>query len=172
MSEPADASVAAAGDQWTLIFVRVLPHPPEKVWAALTDPERLAQWAPFEAARDLSHPGETILTMVDGPDRTDTPANVLRAEAPTLLEYTWDTDLLRWELAREGDGTRLTLRHTMPDRDMTPSVAAGWHLCAAVLERLLADDPAGVIRGRDAAEHGWEDLRAAYAATFTGPVVS
>jgi uncharacterized protein YndB with AHSA1/START domain len=166
------AAVVAAGDRWTLIFVRVLPHPPEKVWAALTDPERLRQWAPFDAARDLSHPGETTLTTVDGPDRTDTPANVLRAEAPVLLEYTWDTDLLRWELAPEGDGTRLTLRHTLAERDQTPSVAAGWHLCADVLEHLLAGTPVGVVRGRSAAEHGWAELRAEYAATFSGPVVS
>jgi uncharacterized protein YndB with AHSA1/START domain len=166
------ASVVAAGDQWTLIFVRVLPHPPGKVWAALTDPDRLAQWAPFEATRDLSQPGETVLTMVDGPDRTDTPANVLRAEAPVLLEYTWDTDLLRWELTPEGDGTRLTLRHTLAERDQAPSVAAGWHLCADVLERLLAGDPTGVIRGRDAMGHGWEDLRAAYAAAFSSSAVS
>ncbi|GAA3937675.1 SRPBCC family protein [Actinoplanes auranticolor] len=164
MTELMSASVAADGDRWTLIFVRVLPHPPEKVWAALTDPERLSQWAPFEATRDLSRTGATTLTMVDGPDRTDTPANVLRAEAPTLLEYTWEQDLLRWELAPEGDGTRLTLRHTFADRGEAPSYAAGWHLCAAVLERLLDGDPVGVIRGREAAAHGWEELRAGYAA--------
>jgi hypothetical protein len=26
------------GDKWTLILVRELRHPPEKVWQALTDP--------------------------------------------------------------------------------------------------------------------------------------
>ena len=159
----ADVSVVGAGEQWTLIFVRALPHPPEKVWAALTDPGRLDQWAPFAAARDLSRPGETTLTMVDGPDRTDLPATVLRAEAPALLEYTWGDDLLRWELTPADGGTRLTLRHTVAERDVVPMVAAGWHLCVAVLARLLAGDPVGVIRGRDAKAHGWDELRAAYA---------
>ena len=164
----ADASVVGDGGQWTLIFVRALPHPPEKVWAALTDPARLDQWAPFAAARDLSRTGDTTLVMVDGPDRTELPATVLRAEAPALLEYTWGDDLLRWELTPAGDGTRLTLRHTFAKRDEAPMFAAGWHLCVAVLARLLAGDPVGVIRGRDASAYGWDELRAAYAREFSG----
>jgi uncharacterized protein YndB with AHSA1/START domain len=165
----ADATtVAAGGGQWTLIFVRALPHPPEKVWAALTDPGRLDQWAPFAAAGDLSVTGETTLTMVDGPDRTDLPATVLRADAPTLLEYTWGDDLLRWELAPDGGGTRLTLRHTIAKRDEAPMVAAGWHLCVAVLGRLLAGVPTGVIRGHDATAYGWDRLRAAYEEKLAG----
>jgi uncharacterized protein YndB with AHSA1/START domain len=160
------ASVAPAGDRWSLIFVRDLRHPPAKVWAALTDPARLDQWAPFTAARDLSTTGETTLTMVDGPDRTELAATVRRAEAPVLLEYTWGGDLLRWELAETAEGTRLTLRHHFDKRDEAPMYAAGWHLCVAVLSRLLAGDPVGVIRGRDAVGHGWEELRAAYAQTL------
>ena len=158
--------VPAAAGRWTLIVVRALPHPPEKVWAALTDPARLDRWAPFTAAGDLSRTGVTTLTMVDGPDRTDLPATVLRAEAPALLEYTWGDDLLRWELTPADGGTTLTLRHTLAGDVEVPMVAAGWHLCVAVLGRLLAGDPVGVIRGRDAAAHGWERLRAAYARIF------
>ncbi len=44
--------------------------------------------------------------------------------------------------------------------------AAGWHIRAAVLTRLLDGDPVGVIRGRDATAHGWDDLRAAYEKSF------
>ncbi|RSM39764.1 ATPase [Actinoplanes sp. ATCC 53533] len=164
----AEATVAGDGEQWSLIFVRALPHPPEKVWAALTERTRLDQWAPFAAARDLSVIGETTLTMVDGPDRTDLPATVLRAEAPTLLEYTWGDDLLRWELAPADGGTQLTLRHTFAKRDEAPMFLAGWHLCVAVLDRLLAGDPVGVIRGRDAIAYGWDELRAAYAEKLAG----
>ena len=105
--------------------------------------------------------------MVDGPDRTDTPATVLRAEPPSLLEYTGDDDLLRWELTPADGGTVLTLRHTLAERDAAPMVAAGWHLCATVLARLLAGDPVGVIRGRDARAHGWEQLREKYAEEFS-----
>jgi uncharacterized protein YndB with AHSA1/START domain len=163
----AGATVAGDGGQWTLIFVRPLPHPPEKVWAALTDPGQLDQWAPFAADRDLSSTGATTLTMVNGPDRTDLPASVLRADAPALLEYTWGDDLLRWELTPADGGTVLTLRHTFAKRGEAPLYAAGWHLCVAVLARLLAGDPVGVIRGRDATAYGWDDLRAGYEQDFS-----
>ncbi|MEV8503211.1 SRPBCC family protein [Actinoplanes sp. NPDC051475] len=160
------AGVVPDDGRWALVFVRDLRHPPEQVWAALTDPERLDRWAPFAAAHDLSRPGDVTLTMVDGPNRTESPATVLRAEAPVLLEYTWGEDLLRWELERTADGTRLTLRHLFADRDGAPMFAAGWHLCAAVLARLLDGDPVGVIRGRDAMAYGWDELRAAYDKQF------
>ncbi len=117
-------------------------------------------------ARDLGAVGETTLTMIDGETRTDLPAIVRRAEPPTLLEYTWGDDLLRWELEPLGDGTRLTLRHTLTERDMVAMVAAGWHLCLVVAEHLLDGEPIGVIRGRDAMDHGWEKLRVAYAEKF------
>ena len=48
----ADVSYGPSGDQWTLVFVRDIPHPPAKVWAALTDPAQLGRWAPFEADRE------------------------------------------------------------------------------------------------------------------------
>ena len=39
----------ARGDGWDLVFVRDLRHPLEKVWAALTEPDQLREWAPFAA---------------------------------------------------------------------------------------------------------------------------
>jgi uncharacterized protein YndB with AHSA1/START domain len=163
---PADAAVVPDGDRWTLIFVRELRQPPAAVWTALTDPAEVDRWAPFAAARDLAEPGPTTLTMVDGDQRVELPATVLRAEAPSLLEYSWGEDLLRWELEPAGAGTRLTLRHTLADPGMRAMVAAGWHLCVAVLQRLLDGEPVGVIRGRDAMDHGFERLRDAYAEKF------
>ena len=94
-----DVAVSTTSDRWTLIFTRDLQHPPRKVWAALTDPDQLARWAPFLASRDRSITGEATLTVVDGDVRQDVPATVTRSEPHTLLEYTWGTDVLRWELA-------------------------------------------------------------------------
>ena len=150
-------------DSWTLVFVREFRQPPAEVWAALTDPERLDQWAPFAAERDLGTPGDTTLTMVDGAERTATPATVRRVEAPVLLEYTWGDDLLRWELEAAGSGTRLVLRHTLAGRGAAAMVAVGWHICAVVLGRLLDGAPVGVVRGRAARAHGFDELREAYA---------
>jgi uncharacterized protein YndB with AHSA1/START domain len=158
-----DVAARVDGGRTTLIFVRDLRHPPRKVWAALTDPGRIDQWAPFAAARDLGTLGETTLTMIDGDTRVPLPAIVRRAVQPTLLEYSWGEDLLRWELEAIDLGTRLTLRHTLEDGDMIAMVAAGWHLCLVVAEHLLDGRPDGVIRGQDAKDHGWEALRDAYA---------
>jgi uncharacterized protein YndB with AHSA1/START domain len=159
-----DATVAPDGDRWTLIFIRSLRQPPAVVWTALTDPAEVDRWAPF--AGDLSGTGETVLTMVDGDTRTEMPATVLRSEPPRLLEYTWGRDLLRWELEAAGAGTRLTLRHTLAESGMDAMVAAGWHVCADVLQRLLDGEPVTAIRGRAAMDHGWAGLRDAYARKF------
>ena len=83
--------------------------------------------------------------------------------SPALLEYTWGTDELRWELAPSDGGTRLTLRHRVGSRDDLPRAAAGWHLCFDVLERLLAGAPVPPVRGQDALEHGWTELHDRYA---------
>jgi uncharacterized protein YndB with AHSA1/START domain len=158
-----DVAAVADGDSWTLVFVRDLRHPPEKVWAALTEPAHLAEWAPFLADRDLGSPGDATLTMIDGDIAEPMPASVRRAEPPTLLEYTWGDGLLRWELAATAAGTRLTLRHTVPDRDLIPKVAAGWHICLDVAEHLLDGQPVGPIRGSAARDHGWDGLHDGYA---------
>lgn len=151
-------------DGWTLVFTRDLRHPPDRVWAALTEPERLRDWAPYTADRDLGSTGPAVLTMLDAGEPMDLPGTVTRAEPPRLLEYTWGGDVLRWHLAGAGSGTRLTLRHTVRDPDQVAMVAAGWHLCLAVAERLLDGRPVPPIRGEAAREHGWERLRDAYAA--------
>jgi uncharacterized protein YndB with AHSA1/START domain len=149
---------------WVLVVARDLRHPPAAVWAALTEPEQLVAWAPFTAGRDLGATGEATLTMIDGVDgdRVDLAVTVTRAEPPALLEYTWGSDELRWELAATGGGTRLTLRHRVGSRDDLARAAAGWHLCFDVLDRLLAGDPVPPVRGQDALEHGWTALHDRY----------
>ena len=149
-SPPAEVDAVADGDRWTLVFVRDLAHPPEKVWAALTDPAQLREWSPFRSDRDLGAVGEATLTMSGGDDSEQLPAVVQRAEKPTVLEYTWGDDLLRWDLSATDSGTRLMLRHTVAGREWVPKTAAGWHICLDVAERLLDGDPVGPIVGEGA----------------------
>jgi uncharacterized protein YndB with AHSA1/START domain len=151
-----------ARDLSTLVFVRDLRYPRESVWAALTEPAQLAAWAPYTSDRDLGTVGPATLTMIDGDAATPVPGEVLRAEPPALLEYRWGGDLLRWELAPAGGGTRLTLRHTVTDPGTLPMMAAGWHICLAVADRLLDGHPVDPIRGQDALKYGWEELRDRY----------
>jgi uncharacterized protein YndB with AHSA1/START domain len=158
-----DATAESTQDGWVLVLVRQLRHPPARVWTALTEPDQLAAWSPFTAARSLAEPGDVTITMIDGDRSVDLAGTVIRVEPPRLLEYTWGEDRLRWELSPADGGTRLTLRHFVTDRDMLAKAAAGWHLCFAVLERLLDGDPVQPIRGEEALDHGWKQLHDEYA---------
>jgi uncharacterized protein YndB with AHSA1/START domain len=161
---PADVEARHENQRWTLIFVRELRHPPEKVWAALTDPAELREWAPFDADRDLGMTGSATLTMAGGDTPEPLPCSVSRAKRPSLLEYTWGNDILRWELESIPSGTRLTLHHTLDDRTWIPKVAAGWHICLDVADYQMAGQPIGRIVANDARKHGWEQLNDVYAA--------
>jgi uncharacterized protein YndB with AHSA1/START domain len=162
----ADARAHPDGDRWTLVLARDLPHPPERVWRALTAVEHLPRWAPFASDVDLGAPGPASLTMLGGAPGSDpevAPGEVLTAERPRLLVYRWGDDVLRWELAPAGTGTRLVLAHTVADRTWTSKVAAGWHLCLANLDAVLAGRPVEPVVGAAAAAHGWDDLERRYA---------
>ncbi|HEV3276735.1 MAG TPA: SRPBCC family protein [Terriglobia bacterium] len=154
------AQVRKDGERWTLILVRELRHPPEKVWEALTDPAHLREWAPFDADGSLGTVGTVKLTWVGTPTPIET--TVTRADPPKVLEYN-DT---RWELEAFGGGTRLTLWHTI-DRRFVSWGAAGWHISFDVLDRLLAGEPIGRVVGADARQSpGWQRLTAEYAKQF------
>ena len=162
------ASVERDGDKWTLVLVRELRHPPEKVWEALTDPVHLREWAPFDADRNLGVAGTSAkLTTVGAPSPHVTETKVKRADAPHALEYSWGGQDVRWELQPTGaNGTRLTLWHNI-DRRFIPMGAAGWHICLDVLDRALAGQPIGRTVGPDAMKlEGFHRLNAEYAKQF------
>ena len=154
------AQIRKNGEKWTLILVRELRHPPEKVWQALTDPAHLREWAPFDADGSLGTVGTVNLTWAGTPQVLET--RVTRADAPKVLEY----NDMRWELEAFGGGTRLALWHNI-DRRFISWGAAGWHICFDVLERLLTGEPIGRIVGPEAMKlGGWQRLVAEYAQQF------
>jgi Activator of Hsp90 ATPase homolog 1-like protein len=154
------ADIRKDGEKWTLILVRELHHPPDKVWQALTDPAHLREWAPFDANGNLDTLGATVkLTWVGTSQVTET--RVTQSDAPHVLEY---SDL-RWQLEPLGSGTRLTLWHSIDRRFITWG-AAGWHICFDVLDHLLSGTPIGRIVGPEAMKFGWQRLNAEYAKQF------
>lgn len=165
----ADVECRPSGEQWQLVFVRDLKHPPEKVWAALTQPDNLSRWAPYTADRDLGSTGAATLSMIDGLSHEDMKAEVTLAEPTSVLQYSWGDDVLRWQLEPTEAGTQLTLLHTLQDKEWMPKVAAGWHMCLDVAELLLDGTPTDPIRGSDAVNHGWTELNAAYADRLSIP---
>lgn len=166
---PADdrAWVKKDGEEWTLVLVRELRHPPARVWEALTDPAQLSEWAPFDADRNLGAVGPVKLTTVGAPKPLVSETQVTRADAPRELEYSWGGNDIRWKLEPlEADGTRLTLWHNI-DRGFIAWGAAGWHMCFDVLDRALAGQPIGRIVGPSAMKFsGWQRLKDEYAKQF------
>jgi len=161
------AEVQKDGEKWTLVLVRELRHAPEMVWKALTDPDQLREWAPFDSDRPLDRTGTATLTTVGAPSPMVSETRVTRANAPRLLEFNWGGQDIRWELEPlAAGGTRLTLWHNI-DRRFIAMGAAGWHICLDVLDRALAGQPIGRIVGADAMKFGgWQRLNAEYARQF------
>jgi uncharacterized protein YndB with AHSA1/START domain len=161
----AGAEVRKDGEKWTLILVRELHHPPEKVWKALTDPASLREWAPFDADGSLGTVGAVKLTTVGAPALHVSETKVTRADPPKVLEYNWGAQDIRWELEAFGGGTRLRLWHNI-DRRFISMGAAGWHICFDVLDHLLSGAPIGRIVGAEAMKFGWPRLNSEYAGQF------
>ena len=123
------------GDRWRLRFTRPLPHPPEKVWRAITEPEHLAAWFPDSIEGTLAV-GET-LTFGSEAVGTFT-GQVLTVDPPKALEFTWGTDLIRFELEPTDDGCVLTLLDTIDELGKAARDGAGWHVCLDKLDLHLA----------------------------------
>ncbi|HEY7114399.1 MAG TPA: SRPBCC domain-containing protein [Thermoanaerobaculia bacterium] len=161
----AGARIEKDREEWTLVLVRDLRHPPAMVWEALTDPEQLSEWAPFDADRSLASVGPVKLTTIGAPaPHATTETRVTRADVPRALEYRWGGGDVRWELEPLGArGTRLTL-WTNINRAWIAAGAAGWHICFDVLDRLLAHEPIGRRVGPELMKDaGWQRLAAEYA---------
>ncbi|HLK17071.1 MAG TPA: SRPBCC domain-containing protein [Fimbriimonadaceae bacterium] len=165
---PADVGhVEKQGDEWTLVLVREFHHPPGKVWQAITDPEHLREWAPFDADSSLATAGTKVnLTTVGAPQLHVTETVVTRADAPNELEYKWGDFNMRWKLDALGEGTRLTL-WTNIARPYIAMGAAGWQICFDVLDRLLGGDPIGRMVGPETMKfEGFQRLHKEYAKQF------
>jgi uncharacterized protein YndB with AHSA1/START domain len=162
----AGADIHKEGDNWTLVLVRELRHPPTKVWQALTEPEHLREWAPFDADKSLASTGTVKLSTVGAPAPQVSETVVKRAEPPKLLQYSWGDNDLRWQLEPLGKGTRLTLWHNI-DRRYISWGAAGWHICFDVLDAHLAGEPLGRMVGMQTMKFdGWQRLQKEYAQQF------
>ncbi len=105
---------------------RRLPHPPEAVWKALTDPAEVMEWmqAPNAAidGRPDGHVDLDATLHITGRILTWDPPRVFEHEfklAPSKLIPSGEDAILRYELERDGDGCLLTMTFTR----LTPATA-------------------------------------------------
>lgn len=160
----------------------IYPHPPERVWVALTDPRALAEWLMpnnFRAevgARFRFHvdpmPGFSGISECE----------VLEVEAPRRLVYTWTvvptrpTETpppamrLEWTLEPHASGTRLVLHQTGAEALnwwWRLSMSHGWgRMLGRLLPRVLGNvgadgrfEPGAIVK-RD---HGTKTVPVGYA---------
>jgi predicted 3-demethylubiquinone-9 3-methyltransferase (glyoxalase superfamily)/uncharacterized protein YndB with AHSA1/START domain len=168
MPAAADAILKDHEGRTVLRFERVLRHPPERVWSALTDVDDLCHWhpSPFEFER---HAGGAV--AYEPPAGAAFGPGVVRTyEPPRVLAHTWGEDELCWELEPCREGTRLVLTHTFEDRLKAARDAAGWELCFRGLVALLAAPPdrgdAEPLPGAGALTAGWDELNSVYQQRF------
>jgi uncharacterized protein YndB with AHSA1/START domain len=154
--------VLRGGEAPVLRYRRTLRHPPEKVWPALVEKDRLAHWMPAWLDGDL-HEGARIAVpfFPDVVAKYSIEQPVMRGEIrvwqpPRVLEWLWDTDLLRFELdpveGPAGPSTLLTLTVRIDPAGVPPYQAgAGYHVCLAHLELLLDTGDAPSVAAADPA---------------------
>jgi uncharacterized protein YndB with AHSA1/START domain len=117
----------------TLRFTRRLAHPPEKVWRALTEPEHLAVWFPssIEGERKEGAALQFVFPHGEGPTIE---GEMITYDPPSVLEYRWGDEVLRFTLEPADGGTHLTFVNTFDDIGKAARDAAGWHACLDALE--------------------------------------
>jgi len=152
-----DATLITDAGRPAVRLQRDLPDPPEQVWRALTEPDRLRDWFPCDviveggqwrvgAAISFPFPTDVIDMTLTG--------EVLAVDEPRALAFTWGEETLRFELAPLGGGTRLVLIDELPASAAARN-AAGWDTCLDLLV------------GREPAADDWKGRFAAYSAAFS-----
>ena len=123
----------------TVLLERELPHAPEKIWRALTQPHLLSEWLmKTDFMPEVGH------CCSFGAEWGSVDCRVLKVEPNRSLSYSWgDHDLksvVTWTLTPTDTGTNLRLEQTgfQPDQPRYfHGARAGWPRFLARLEQLL-----------------------------------
>ncbi len=133
------ARITKKADGFEVKFERVYGFSREKVWDAITNPEKLAIWF-TDIEMDFVVGGKMIIRFRDATN-TESFGKVLRIKAPELFEYSWEDELAKWEIFEEGESKcKLVLTYSKLPENYAYSVPAGWHV--------LLDQLAEVLKGR------------------------
>ncbi|HSV04169.1 MAG TPA: SRPBCC domain-containing protein [Phenylobacterium sp.] len=130
----------ASSETRSVVVERELPHPPQKVWRALTEPHLIDEWlmkTDFEPAAGRRFTLRGDWGSVD--------CRVLAVEPHRRLSYTWDAmgleSVVTWTLTPVGGGTRLVMEQSGFRADQQQAYQGagfGWRRFFGSLEQLLA----------------------------------
>lgn len=116
----------------------VLPAPPEEVWPALIEADRLEEWFAPEVEIDARPGGAAVFRWED----SERHAVIEEVEAPRRLSFRWDGDgersRVEFTLDEVAEGTRLrvvetAMAETLPDAVAVLGRGADWPVVLAQL---------------------------------------
>ncbi len=129
-----------AAETLSVVVERDMPHPPEKVWRALTQPHLIDEWlmkTDFKPAVDHRFTLRADWGTVD--------CQVVAIEPNKSLSYRWDAlgieTVVTWTLTATSSGTHLRMEQTgfRPDQQQAYQGAKfGWPKFFANLGQVLA----------------------------------
>ncbi|WP_033075454.1 SRPBCC family protein [Sphingopyxis sp. MWB1] len=129
----------AVPEQRRVVVERQFPHPPEKLWRALTQPHLVAEW--LMAGDVAATPGHRFSF---GADWGHVDCEVLEADPPHRLCYSWAgkglDSIVTWTLTPTEGGTHLRMEQTgfAPENQLAYHGAkAGWPRFLKALGGLL-----------------------------------
>jgi uncharacterized protein YndB with AHSA1/START domain len=147
-----------------LRFERRLSHPVDKVWDALTNPDRVVEWWAEQKKLEPRDGGAIRMAWTNG--GPDVSGVVSVWDPPHRLEHTlnWSEDgsdvRFTWELSELDDGgTLLVFEHNVPGTPERKELS-GWHTHFEMLEAALDGAPVKFSVGE------WEKADAMYAAAY------
>jgi hypothetical protein len=110
------------------------------IWHALTDSSVLTQWFPADLQGERAAGQSIEIVSVQG--RFPPAKGKFNAyEAGRYLEYTWDGELLCWDLQSTDSGTLLVFLNVLDAKAISTSIeniASAWHACLDVLSFVLS----------------------------------
>jgi uncharacterized protein YndB with AHSA1/START domain len=141
--------IARIDDRLTLFVTRTFPAPIEDVWAAVTEPERLARWLGTWSG-DPATGHVTFRMLFEGDGAGEEKMDIRECDEPRRLAVTSRVGQQRWYLdvdLSEADGVT-TLAFSQPDVDPEDvlSVGPGWEF---YLDRLVAAETGGDLASID-----------------------
>jgi len=120
-------------DGFRVRFERVFAHSIDKVWEAITNPEKLKYW--FTDIDLELKPGGKLTVHFRDEAKTASYGKIIVVEKPNRFVWMWETEQAEWELSSEGpDKCRVVLTYSKLDEKFAEKAPAGFHL---LLDRLV-----------------------------------
>jgi uncharacterized protein YndB with AHSA1/START domain len=133
-------NTATATETRSVVVEREIPHPPEKIWRALTQPHLIEEWLMKNDFKPIVGHGFNLRA-----DWGAVECRVMAVEPARTLSYTWGAhgleSVVTWTLTPTSTGTHLRMEQSgfRPDQQQAYGGAkAGWPRFFANLEQVLA----------------------------------